>query len=92
MLNRPFLLSNRTVPGWTGDPKITSTLIKYDMAGNVWTNNTGPDAIGRAEGVMVYLPASDQGNITSSGLIVRSKFAHEHARATHLLWRNTGSL
>jgi hypothetical protein len=54
-------LSNTSVAGWTGDPFATSTLIKYQMDGQIWTNNTGPDSWGRAEGVMVYLPASDTG-------------------------------
>jgi hypothetical protein len=57
-------VSNASVPGWTGDPYVTSTLIKYQMDGNLWSNNTGPDSNGRAEGVMVYIPAS------SSGLLV----------------------
>jgi hypothetical protein len=54
-------LSNNSVPNWGGAPLATSTLIKYDMAANAWTNNTGPDNTPRAEGVMVYIPASNDG-------------------------------
>jgi hypothetical protein len=71
-------LSNNSVPNWDGAPLATSTLIKYDMAANAWTNNTGPDNTPRAEGVMVYIPASNDGLLiyyggittTSNGTIV----------------------
>jgi hypothetical protein len=53
--------SNTTTPGYTGDPTVVSSLIIYEMDTNSWTTNAGPDSIGRAEGVMVYLPASDRG-------------------------------
>jgi hypothetical protein len=54
-------LSNKTVPGWGGPQLATSNIIKYDMAKDIWSNNTGPDSIPRAEGVMVFIPASDGG-------------------------------
>jgi hypothetical protein len=54
-------LSNASVPGWTGDPLATSSLIQYDMNSNTWTNTSGPDTIPKAEGVMVYIPASNDG-------------------------------
>lgn len=60
-------LSNRSVPGWTGEGMTTSTLIQYDMVKNKWTNNTGPDNVGRAEGVMVNIPASDGGMLIYFG-------------------------
>ena len=53
--------SNRTTPGWSGPPWATNSLLKYDMINNFWTNNSGPDTVGRAEGVMVTIPASKQG-------------------------------
>jgi hypothetical protein len=73
-------LSNNSVPGWGGAPLATSTLIKYDMVANAWTNNTGPDNTPRAEGVMVYIPASNDGLLiyyggittTSNGTMVGS--------------------
>lgn len=60
-------LSNDSVSGWSGWPVATSTLIKYDMDAGVWTNNTGPDNVPRAEGVMVYLPASTGGVLVYFG-------------------------
>ncbi|KAI9698644.1 MAG: hypothetical protein M1836_003753 [Candelina mexicana] len=54
-------LSNKTVPGWSGSPIATSNLIRYDMTSDSYTNNTGPSSTGRAEGVLLYLPASDGG-------------------------------
>jgi hypothetical protein len=53
--------SNRTTPDWSGPSWATNSLLKYDMVNNFWTNNSGPDTIGRAEGVMVTIPASKQG-------------------------------
>ncbi len=61
-------LSNNSVPGWSGGPLATNSLIKYDMNINDWTNNTGPaDSIPRAEGVMLYVPASDDGLLVYFG-------------------------
>ncbi len=60
-------MSNASVPGWTGDPIAKSNMIKYDMDTNVWTNSSGPDTTPRAEGVMVYLPASDGGMLIYFG-------------------------
>ncbi|KAG8165730.1 hypothetical protein KVR01_004282 [Diaporthe batatas] len=54
-------LSNNSVPDWSGPPVATTGLIKYDMDEGSWTNSSGPDSIGRAEGTMNYLPASDGG-------------------------------
>jgi hypothetical protein len=64
--------SNTTTPGYTGNPVLTSSLIKYDMDGNVWTNNSGPDMMLRAEGVMLYLPASDGGLLIYFGGILQA--------------------
>ena len=60
-------LSNNSVQGWTGPPLATSNLIKYDMDAGAWTNNTGPDSTPRAEGVMVYIPASYSGLLVYFG-------------------------
>jgi hypothetical protein len=60
-------LNNNTTPGWNAPQMATSNLVKYDMIGNSWTNNTGPDSIGRAEGVMVTIPASRQGLLVYFG-------------------------
>jgi hypothetical protein len=63
-------VNSQNVPEWSGAPLATSNLIKYDMNANAWTNNTGPDSTGRAEGVMVYLPASDGGLLVYFGGIM----------------------
>ena len=60
-------LSNQSVPGWGGQAMATSNLIIFDMIQDKWTNNTGPDGIGRAEGAMVYIPASDGGQLIYFG-------------------------
>lgn len=60
-------LSNNSVPGWTGPRAATGGLIKWTMDSNQWSNNTGPDSVKRAEGVMVYLPISDAGMLIYFG-------------------------
>jgi len=54
-------LNNRTNPLWGGPQIATSNLLQYDMIGNSFTNNTAIDSTGRAEGTMVYIPASGSG-------------------------------
>jgi hypothetical protein len=54
-------LSNSSVSGWIGGRQATSSLIKYDYASNSWTNTSGPNSIPKAEGTMVYIPASNNG-------------------------------
>ena len=65
-------LSNSTVPTWGGPPVLLSNLIQYDMVKNTFTNITGYDSIGRAEGIMVYIPASDGG--VSKTILPHSSF------------------
>ncbi|KAF2872482.1 hypothetical protein BDV95DRAFT_385660 [Massariosphaeria phaeospora] len=60
-------MNNRTSPGWSGLPMAANSLIKYDFTKGVLNNNTGPDSTGRAEGQMVYLPASDGGLLVYLG-------------------------
>jgi hypothetical protein len=60
-------LSNASVATWSGDPLALSTLLQYDMIRNTWTNSSALDDIGRAEGIMVYIPASDTGMLVYLG-------------------------
>lgn len=60
-------LNNNTSPGWNRAPMATSNLIRYDFSDGTLNNNTGPDNVGRAEGQMVYLPASDGGLLVYFG-------------------------
>jgi len=59
--------SNNTVPGLTGPPVAQSGLVKYSMDSNTWSTDQGPDSIGRAEGVMVFIPIGDGGMLVYFG-------------------------
>jgi hypothetical protein len=54
-------LNKLTNPLWSGPQIATSNLIIFDMVKNSLRNYTGPDNIGRAEGTMVFVPASAAG-------------------------------
>lgn len=60
-------ISNNSVSSWTGPPVAVPGLVKYSMESNLWTNNTRPDSIGRAEGAMVFIPISDEGMLVYFG-------------------------
>jgi hypothetical protein len=60
-------INNHTTPGWDGPPTATSSLIRYDFSSGTLNNNTGPDNVGRAEGELIYLPASDGGLLVYFG-------------------------
>lgn len=60
-------ISNNSAPTWGDTPFALSSLLQYDMVRNTWSNSSGIDSIGRAEGVMVYLPASDGGMLAYFG-------------------------
>ncbi|RMZ87299.1 hypothetical protein DV736_g5478, partial [Chaetothyriales sp. CBS 134916] len=60
-------LNNNTTPLWSGDPLATSTLVVLDLDSGVLSNGTGYDSIGRAEGVMVSIPASAAGMLVYFG-------------------------
>jgi hypothetical protein len=64
-------VSNATTPGYRGDPNATTTLVKYNMETNLFTKLGGPDSQPRAEGVMVYIPASDRGLLIYFGGITQ---------------------
>ena len=54
-------LNNRTTPGWTGPDMATNHMVEFDFTTGVLKNNSGPDDVGRAEGQLIFLPASDKG-------------------------------
>lgn len=60
------ILSNSTVPGWQGNAIMLTGLLTYDMKSGVWGNQSW-DEIGRAEGTLHYLPASDRGMLVYMG-------------------------
>jgi hypothetical protein len=59
--------NNHTSPNWAGSTVSTSNLIIYDFNEGSLRNNTGPDSVGRAEGTLHYLPASDGGLLVYFG-------------------------
>ncbi|KAF2704804.1 hypothetical protein K504DRAFT_389220 [Pleomassaria siparia CBS 279.74] len=60
-------INSHTTPGWSRPPMAVSGLIRFDYSSGTLSNNTGPDNLGRAEGKMVYLPASDGGLLVYFG-------------------------
>jgi hypothetical protein len=60
-------LSNMSVPTWGSTPALISNFLTYNMISNTWTNSSGPDSVGRAEGVMLEIPASDGGVLVYFG-------------------------
>lgn len=53
---------------WSGPRKASNSLLVYDMVQNQWRNQSGPtDGLGRAEGVMNYIPAGDGGMLIYFG-------------------------
>lgn len=58
---------------WSGEKQISSHFLTYNMVGNFWTNQTGTvDGMGRAEGVMTFIPAGDKGLLVYFGGVVSS--------------------
>ncbi|EPS39852.1 hypothetical protein H072_6347 [Dactylellina haptotyla CBS 200.50] len=53
--------------GYEGNDVAISGLLIYDMVGNTWTNQTVPDSQRRVEGVMLYVPLSDDGLLVVFG-------------------------
>ena len=47
--------------------QMTSGLVKFDMCKKTFSNMTGPDANGRGEGSMVFIPAGDAGMLVYFG-------------------------
>jgi hypothetical protein len=53
--------SNETEAGWGLDVLYTSNLMSFDMISRQYTNNTGPDHLGKGEGVMLFIPVAHSG-------------------------------
>jgi hypothetical protein len=69
-------LGNTSVADWNGPDMALNSLLAYDFVGNQWFNMTGPvDGLGRAEGVMFYLPKGDQGLLVHFGGVLGSNGA-----------------
>ncbi len=59
-------LTDASVPGYSGRTALQNMLV-YDMLTNTFRNQSGPDHVPRAEGVMVYLPVGDSGLVVYFG-------------------------
>ena len=54
------------MPGYKSRTALSNMLV-YDMVQNKFRNQTGPDNIPRAEGVMNYIPVGDAGLLVYFG-------------------------
>jgi hypothetical protein len=52
-------IKNTTMRGYTGSPKMSGDLYKYDYDANEFSSLNPPDQLGRSEGAMVWLEAGD---------------------------------
>jgi hypothetical protein len=59
-------LTDASVPGYTSSTALSNMLV-FDMIGNTFRNETGPDTVPRAEGSMVYLPVGESGLLVYFG-------------------------
>ncbi|KAK0703926.1 hypothetical protein B0T26DRAFT_744582 [Lasiosphaeria miniovina] len=60
--------SNASAAGWgPGPPRASSRLVRYAMDANAWSSLAGPDAVARADGAMVYIPAGGAGMLVYLG-------------------------
>lgn len=59
-------MNNKTTPGFQGQ-RMISGMVKFDMDKQKFTNFTGPDHAGRAEGGLSFLPVSDAGMLVYFG-------------------------
>jgi hypothetical protein len=72
-------LTNSSVPGYQSRTALRNMLV-YDILANSFRNQSGPDDIPRAEGVMIYLPAGDSGLLVYFGGI-QFPYGNETAEA-----------
>lgn len=59
-------LTNLTMPGWTGDRLMLNSMTSFNMNSRTWQNNTY-DQTPRAEGSLLFIPASDAGMLVYFG-------------------------
>jgi hypothetical protein len=78
-------ISNLTNPVWGQAPPVALTnMLIYDMVKNTWKNVTGYDTVGRAEGVLTYIPAGDGGLLVYFGGIQSYSGANGNSTAQPL--------
>lgn len=62
---------SHTDVGWSSSRIYTSNLVMFDMVNRKYSNSTGPDSIGRGEGIMTFIPASTSGLLVYFGGIIQ---------------------
>lgn len=62
---------DQTNTGWRNPRIYTSNLIEFDMINWRYSNNSGPDNIGRGEGLMIFIPASTSGLLIYFGGVIQ---------------------
>lgn len=60
-------LTSSSVPGFSSEPVPLANMLEFDMLKSSFRNQSGPDSIRRAEGVMLYVPAGDSGMLVYFG-------------------------
>lgn len=60
-------LTSSSVPGFGSEPVPLANMLEFDMLKSSFRNQSGPDSIRRAEGVMLYVPAGDSGMLVYFG-------------------------
>jgi hypothetical protein len=64
-------LDEGTIPGWNTERMYTSSLVSFDMVAGNYVNATGPDGMGRGEGLMIFMPASTAGILVYFGGLIQ---------------------
>lgn len=68
---------NGTQDGWSSGRLYTSNLVTFDMNTRTYSNYSGPDDLGRGEGLMVFIPASTSGLLIYFGGITQDKSTNQ---------------
>ncbi|KAF1364389.1 hypothetical protein EJ07DRAFT_99341 [Lizonia empirigonia] len=68
-------LANLTMPGWTGDRLMLNSMTSFNMNSRTWQNNTY-DQTPRAEGSLLFIPASDAGMLVYFGGVEMNNSIH----------------
>lgn len=68
---------NQTTDAWTGDRLYSPNLVEFDMVKSQYRNISGPNAVGRGEGLMVFVPASISGILVYFGGVLQDPSTRE---------------
>ena len=62
---------SQTDARWSQSRVYTSNLVTFDMVTRSYSNSTGPDSIGRGEGIMTFVLASTSGLLVYFGGVIQ---------------------